>query len=111
MNTSGKCATLMRYQTLPDKALWRWTPAEAFPARAAFPESTGCRQEHFHEPYFAYWTKRMCDTLRYHRKLWEFVFICCWVTNEDLLVAGKKGVGFGVGGEPLPSLFAWPKAA
>lgn len=99
--------TLMRQLTLPPQALWRWIPGEMAPSQAwVFPASTGCREEHFRQPYFAYWTGRMQDTLRYHRKLWEFVFICQAAYERGLLAPGRKGLGFGVGGEPLPALFA-----
>ena len=98
--------TLWRQMTLPPRALWRWTPEGVAPSPAAFATSTCCRQEHFQQGYFAYWTGRMQDTLRYHRKLWEFVYICQAAYERGLLAPGRRGLGFGVGGEPLPALFA-----
>jgi hypothetical protein len=42
----------------------------------------------------------------YHRKLWEFCYICQVLSERQLLQPGKRGLGFAVGLEPLPALFA-----
>lgn len=42
----------------------------------------------------------------YHRKLWEFCYIYQALSENGLLIPGSKGLGFGVGKEPLVSLFA-----
>jgi hypothetical protein len=41
-----------------------------------------------------------------HRKMWEWLFICEALSERDMLRAGRSGLGFGVGREPLVSLFA-----
>ncbi len=41
-----------------------------------------------------------------HRKRWEFAFIAEHLNRAGVLVQGAKGIGFGVGTEPLPALFA-----
>lgn len=41
-----------------------------------------------------------------HRKVWEWAFIYATLEKNHMLQAGKKGLGFAVGGEPLPALFA-----
>jgi hypothetical protein len=41
-----------------------------------------------------------------HRKLWEWCFICEALSERGLLDQGKRGLGFAVGREPLPALFA-----
>lgn len=46
------------------------------------------------------------DTWFMHRKLWEFVYIIQALYERGMLVNGKKGLGFAVGKEPLPSIFA-----
>lgn len=43
---------------------------------------------------------------RFHRKIWEFVYIVKALENHGLLREGKTGIGFAVGEEPLPSYFA-----
>ena len=41
-----------------------------------------------------------------HRKLWEFVYVLRAAEQHDLLEDGRRALGFGVGGEPLPATFA-----
>jgi hypothetical protein len=41
-----------------------------------------------------------------HRQLWEWCFITEVLHERGLLAPGRRGLGFGVGREPLPSLFA-----
>jgi len=41
-----------------------------------------------------------------NRKAWEFVFITQALYERGMLATGKKGLGFAVGKEPLPALFA-----
>jgi SAM-dependent methyltransferase len=41
-----------------------------------------------------------------NRKAWEYVFISQALYERGMLSKGKKGLGFAVGKEPLPSLFA-----
>jgi len=76
------------------------------PAMEAITQSTFCREQDFTQPWFRYWTWRIRSGLRYHRKLWEFMFICQGLWERGLLRPGARGLGFGVGGEPLPALFA-----
>lgn len=93
---------------LPERAVWYGQPPmiAGEPAHFAFPNSTLCRQESFETPYFSYWTQRLCEGLRYHRKLWEFVFICQALWERGAVVPGARGLGFGVGAEPLSAFFA-----
>jgi len=94
--------------TLPAPELWKDVKPglPMAPAKFAFDRSTICRQESFGEPYFAYWTAQLQDVLRYHRKLWEFVFICQALHERGLLTYRKRGLGFGVGAERLTAYFA-----
>ncbi len=48
----------------------------------------------------------MQEPFRYHRKLWEFCYVAQVLSKKGMLQPGKKGIGFGVGCEPLPALFA-----
>ena len=41
-----------------------------------------------------------------HRKMWEWLFICQALSERDMLRPGRRGLGFGVGREPLVPLFA-----
>ena len=38
-----------------------------------------------------------------HRKMWEWLFIAEALRERGMLAAGRRGVGFGVGQEPLVS--------
>lgn len=46
------------------------------------------------------------DTQQQHRKIWEFAFILAALESKGLVVPGKRGLGFGTGQEPLPSVLA-----
>ena len=41
-----------------------------------------------------------------HRKMWEWLFICQALAERGRLEPGRRGLGFGVGREPLVALFA-----
>jgi hypothetical protein len=43
---------------------------------------------------------------RFHRKWWELFYIAQTLFERGFLTAGKRGIGFGIGHEPLPALFA-----
>ena len=65
-----------------------------------------CREQHFHMPLYSYWCKKLLEKPKFHRKQWEFVFICQTLYERGFLKSGKSGVGFGVGREPLVAYFA-----
>jgi len=51
--------------------------------------------------------KYLDNSLKFqHRKWWEFCFITQVLHERGLLGEGKRGLGFAVGREPLPALFA-----
>ena len=68
--------------------------------------SSLCRQRDFTLDAHRYWTRLMRDPPRFHRKQWEFVFIAQALAERGQLAQGCAGIGFGVGREPLPALFA-----
>lgn len=100
--------TVLAGVSLPNPAIWRNRPpmVSGAPAADAFPMATVCRQASFDEPYFAYWAARLGEGLRYHRKLWEFVFVSQVLWERGAVIAGSRGLGFGVGLEPLAAFFA-----
>jgi SAM-dependent methyltransferase len=99
---------LLGQASLPPTSAWRGLPnaAPGLVDTAAFPTSCLCRQDSFQTPYFSYWAEKFGYGLRYHRKIWEFVFICQVLWERGLLKEGARGLGFGVGEEPLPAYFA-----
>jgi len=69
-------------------------------------QSTLCQQMHFSLDQYRFWSKAMKDRPKYLRKQWEFVYIAQALFERGKLTSGKRGLAFGVGREPLPSLFA-----
>lgn len=96
-------------------------PVEIFPLKRLFHESIPdysglnkpyvfssmlCREQHFHFPLYTYWCNVLGEIPRFHRKQWEFVYICQVLFERGYLQEGLSAVGFGVGKEPLVSFFA-----
>jgi hypothetical protein len=86
-----------------------------------------CRQKDFSAAWYQRWTQEIADAAPVlpvdqeavwgavwkgmrgkwlHRKLWEWCAIAQALEERDMLRPGRTGIGFAVGQEPLPSLFA-----
>ena len=67
-----------------------------------------CCQVDFEQEYFKRIASELArdDRHRFNRKLWEFVYIVHALEENGMLADGRKGLGFAVGEEPLPSYFA-----
>lgn len=63
-------------------------------------------QSEFSEPCYNTWCTQIKEPPVTHRKQAEFVMICEALQRMKMLQHGKHGVGFAVGDEPLPALFA-----
>jgi hypothetical protein len=73
---------------------------------------TVCRYEHFLSDWYA----RHCRVLGFdpavderpasYRKIWEWAAILQTLEERGMLQHGKRAIGFAVGQEPLPSIFA-----
>ena len=57
------------------------------------------------EPYAA-WCERFGHPHLVHRKQWEWCYLVQALTERDMVRAGSRGLGFGVGTEPIASLLA-----
>lgn len=68
------------------------------------PVSQLVSQSQFEELTFLHWQGQPPPP--YHRKDWEFAYIAQALDVRGLLAPGKRGLGFGVGREPLPVRFA-----
>jgi SAM-dependent methyltransferase len=68
--------------------------------------SSLCQQYQFLLDQYRFWMRAMKIKPRFHRKHWEWFYIAQALFEHGLLMCGKRGIGFGVGREPLPSLFA-----
>lgn len=69
--------------------------------------SSLCVAKQLQSKMFREWKMRMnlsCDHL--HRKIWEYCYIAQALEERGMLQPGRRGLGFAVGREPLPSLFA-----
>jgi hypothetical protein len=51
-------------------------------------------------------TELLHERPRPHRKQWEFAYIIWHLSRLGLISDNKRGIGFGVGSEPLPAIFA-----
>lgn len=65
-----------------------------------------CKEIDFKMSWYLHWCEELKQTPRLHRKQWEFVYILQALFERDLLKKGKKALGFAVGTEPLPAIFA-----
>ena len=70
------------------------------------PESQACTQAQKEEPHYAYWCSEIRELPRMHRKQWEFCYILQALKTHDMLEPGRRGLGFGVGREPLAAVCA-----
>jgi hypothetical protein len=73
--------------------------------------SVVCRFEHFNSDWYQRWYDAMhlaprSDDPPYHRKLWEYCAVAQALWERGKLQPGMRALGFAVGIEPLPSLFA-----
>lgn len=65
-----------------------------------------CKAKDFQQDWFARWCQELGETPKYHRKQWEYVYILQALWERGCISKGKRGIGFAVGTEPLPSVFA-----
>jgi hypothetical protein len=68
--------------------------------------TANCLGRDFKHPRYKQFCSRISRPPVLHRKYWEFAFIAHHLEAKGALRQGAKGVGFGVGTEPLPSYFA-----
>ncbi len=75
-----------------------------------------CSAESLRSPALRAWADRLRPLWRtsgedrrdvmLHRKMWEWLFIAEALRERGMLAPGRRGLGFGVGQEPLVALFA-----
>lgn len=70
------------------------------------PVSQACTRNQFDEDIYAYWCAQIDERAWLHRKQWEFCFIAQALAVHGMLAPGRRGIGFGVGSEPLAAIFA-----
>lgn len=87
-------------------ALRRSAARRGRPPTLADPVCQTCSEAQFREPVYHEWCRRLGLHPALHRKPWEFAYICQALERRGKLRPGMSGIGFGVGTEPLPALFA-----
>jgi len=70
------------------------------------PVSQLATENQFYSPKFQFWCSQLHEPFAFHRKLWEYCYVSQVLEYFDMLKPGKSALGFGVGLEPLPALFA-----
>lgn len=70
----------------------------------AEPTSQMCTASQLEEEAYRYWCGEMRVTPIFHRKYWELAYILQILKINGMMSNGKKGLGFGVGTEPIPAL-------
>lgn len=70
-------------------------------------QSCLCTEAQLRSADFQAWAPKMKESPNHmHRKLWEYFYIAQALFERGMLQPGKRGLGFAVGREPLPSMFA-----
>jgi SAM-dependent methyltransferase len=65
-----------------------------------------CTQADMESAWVSFWCAECGVAPVYHRKVWEFCYAAQALSDAGMLMPGRSGIGFGCGGEPLPSLCA-----
>jgi len=65
-----------------------------------------CTDAQIHEPWFEEWCAALGEKSRSNRKVWEHAYLAHALDSLVQLREGQRGLGFGVGREPLVALFA-----
>jgi SAM-dependent methyltransferase len=65
-----------------------------------------CKAKDFFTDWYMHWCKILKEQPNMHRKQWEYVYILQALWERGCIGAGKRGLAFAVGTEPLPSVFA-----
>jgi SAM-dependent methyltransferase len=107
---AASLATKIGHQGEYENALYRsLVGAEKPLSSTALPvplTSSLCQQVHFCLDQYRFWIEQIRDKPRFLRKQWEFFFIAQALFERGMLQVGRRGIGFGIGSEPLPALFA-----
>lgn len=65
-----------------------------------------CKSKHLQMEWYRRWCLELKEEPKFHRKQWEFVYVLQSLWERDCIAAGKKGLVFAVGSEPMPSILA-----
>lgn len=65
-----------------------------------------CKARDYKQDWYAKWCDVLGEKPNLHRKQWEYIYVLQALWERGCLQEGKRGIGFAVGTEPLPSVFA-----
>ncbi|MGQ0739046.1 MAG: SAM-dependent methyltransferase [Bacteroidota bacterium] len=65
-----------------------------------------CKAKDFQQKWYINWCDVLGEKPNFHRKQWEYVYVLQALWERGCIKEGKRGIGFAVGTEPLPSVFA-----
>ena len=65
-----------------------------------------CTQSQFESEALKRWLRELQEEPRFHSKQWEYAYILQALSEREMMQPGRKGLGFGVGQEQLPAVFA-----
>jgi SAM-dependent methyltransferase len=65
-----------------------------------------CRQADIEHDWLRHWCGQLHIAPTYHRKVWEDAYVVQALWEAGMLEPGRRGLGFAVGREYLPSFFA-----
>lgn len=65
-----------------------------------------CKAKDYRADWFIHWCNQLGESPNFHRKQWEFVYVMQALWERGCIAAGKNGLVFAVGTEPLPAMFA-----
>jgi hypothetical protein len=85
-----------------EKRKWNTTLRSDFGKR----RSELCKAKDFYAGWYKRWCAELKEDPNFHRKQWEFIYVMQALWERGCLQKGKRGLGFAVGTEPLPSVFA-----
>jgi hypothetical protein len=68
--------------------------------------SQACTAAQLAAPEYGAWCERMREPVLVHRKQWEWCYILQALAEAGVLRPGARGLGFGVGTEPLTAVIA-----
>jgi hypothetical protein len=70
------------------------------------PISQACTYDQFQSPEYRRWRATLDISELAHRKEWEWCYILQALTEAGMAAPGRRGLGFGVGNEPLTAYLA-----
>ena len=83
-----------------------WEPADQPRPTLTPVRSQACTRDQIAEPAYAAWCEVLGQPVMVHRKQWEWVYILAALDQEGMLAPDRRGLGFGVGTEPITAVAA-----